>query len=154
MRHPVRMVVAVDGRIGRGAEWCLPGSLHFATRRANTARKEKPGRSGRDDKARKAKPKTHTQDRRAGHPADLKIGHYTDKPESTVRSDCATSAKSAWLSGGVDGGLGALGDGGFDVITVGAGDYFQFDFLWTGGFALADVGAISKAFDVHLLDHG
>ncbi len=37
--------------------------------RHNSARKKRSGRSGRDDKTGKGKPKTHTQNRRVGHPA-------------------------------------------------------------------------------------
>src|SRR5208283_3282697 len=60
----------------------------------------------------------------------------------------------ARLAGGGGGGFGAVGDGGFDVVVVGAGAYFELDVLGAGGFAFADVGAVGEAFDVHLLDHG
>ena len=58
------------------------------------------------------------------------------------------------LAGAGGGGFGALGEGGFDVIAVGAGDDFELDFFGAGGFAFADVGAVGETFDVHLLDHG
>lgn len=50
-------------------------------------------------------------------------------------------------------GFGAFGDGGFDVVVVGAGDDFEFDLFGAGGFAFTDVGAVGKTLDVHLLDH-
>src|SRR5208283_4123417 len=37
--------------------------------RHNSAPKKRSGRSGRDDRSRKGKPKTHAQNRRVGHPA-------------------------------------------------------------------------------------
>src|SRR5208283_1674079 len=37
--------------------------------RHNSAPKKRSGRSGRDDRSRKGKPKTHTQNRRVGHPS-------------------------------------------------------------------------------------
>jgi hypothetical protein len=38
------------GLIDRGRAAALPRSLHCATRRTQTVRKKKPGRSGRDDR--------------------------------------------------------------------------------------------------------
>ena len=51
-------------------------------------------------------------------------------------------------------GFGAVGERGFDVVTVGAGDYFQLDFFRTSSLAFADIGAVSEALYVHLLNHG
>jgi hypothetical protein len=58
------------------------------------------------------------------------------------------------LAGAEDFGGGALGEGSFDVIVIAAGDDFELDLLGAGGFAFADVGAIGKTLDVHLLNHG
>jgi hypothetical protein len=45
-------------------------------------------------------------------------------------------------------GLGALQEGSFDVVAVGACDDFEFDSLRACGLAFADVGAISEVLDV------
>ncbi len=51
-------------------------------------------------------------------------------------------------------GCGAFDYGSFDVIVVGAGDYFELDVLRAGGFAFTNIRAVGKALDIHLLDHG
>lgn len=47
-----------------------------------------------------------------------------------------------------------LGDDGFAIISVEAGDVIDGDFFWAGGFAFVLVGAVPEAFCVHLADHG
>ena len=79
----------------------------------------------------------------------LKAGRHQRKVKGADRE---IGVPGLGCAGG--GGFGALGDGGFDVIVVGAGDYFELDVLGAGGFALAYVGAVGEAFDVHLVDHG
>ena len=51
-------------------------------------------------------------------------------------------------------GFGAVGEGGSDVVAVGAGDYFQLDFFRASRLAFADIGAVSETLYVHLLNHG
>jgi hypothetical protein len=45
-----KVMVGGWGLIDRGWAAALPRSLHCATRRTQTVRKKKPGRSGRDDR--------------------------------------------------------------------------------------------------------
>ena len=82
-------------------------------------------------------------------------------PRTAVPEDNIATITSANLEIGVSAlacadycGFGAVSEGGFDVVTVGAGDYFQLDFFRASRLAFADVGAVSEALYVHLLNHG
>ena len=63
----------------------LPRSLHAVAGAPSCGAQENTGHSGRDDRQEKSEPKTHTQNRRVGHPAEeehrkreLSIGDFTE----------------------------------------------------------------------------
>ena len=89
------------------------------------------------------------------------IEHEILEPKNRAPNDNIATITNANREIGVSGlacadycGFGAVGERGFDVVAVGAGDYLQLDFFRASCLAFADIGAVSEALYVHLLNHG